>query len=223
MSCGHRSRSRAAISSFSAGTCRTSPELAVSLDELERIERIIARLLLLAKAESPDFLIVDEVDVEQFLEDVFMRWSEIAPRSWRLGQIARGQIWADAEAVRIALDALLENAVKYTEPHETIELRAIGLGDDLVIEVADEGSGVPPDALSPYLRAVRPRGRRPDAHRTAVSAWVSPSSPRSPAPTAGRAPSSARAAGAVFVLRLPGFRPLTAGRASRCDREARHP
>ena len=32
---------------------------------------------------------LDEIDVEPFLEDVFMRWSEIAPRRWRLGALAR--------------------------------------------------------------------------------------------------------------------------------------
>jgi len=124
-----------------------SSELAIALDELGRIERIIARLLLLAKAGQPDFLAVSEVDAETFFEDVFIRWSEVAPRRWLLGPLVRGFARADEEALRAALDALLENAVKYTEPHETIELRSTGLGDDLVIEVADGGCGVPPAAL----------------------------------------------------------------------------
>src|SRR5947199_183561 len=41
-----------------------SPELSVALDELSRIERIIARLLLLAKAGQPTFLAAAELDVE---------------------------------------------------------------------------------------------------------------------------------------------------------------
>src|SRR6266513_2660727 len=65
-------------------------EVRVALDELERIERILDRLLLLAKADQPDFLLVEGVDAEAFLEDVFMRWSEVAPRSWRLGSLASG-------------------------------------------------------------------------------------------------------------------------------------
>ena len=85
---------------------RSSPEVAVALDELGRIERIISRLLLLAKADRPDFLATSEVDVEAFLEDVFMRWSEVAPRGWRLGPTVQGHVWADEEALRIALDAL---------------------------------------------------------------------------------------------------------------------
>ena len=65
-------------------------ELDIALDELSRIDAIIDRLLLLATAEQPDFLHVEEIDIEPFLEDVFMRWSEVAPRAWRLGPLARG-------------------------------------------------------------------------------------------------------------------------------------
>ena len=48
-------------------------EIDVALDELERIEQILNRLLLLAKADQPDFVVFEEVDLEPFLEDVFMR------------------------------------------------------------------------------------------------------------------------------------------------------
>jgi two-component system OmpR family sensor kinase len=122
-------------------------EIDVALDELERIERILERLLLLAKAEHPDFVAFGEIDPEVFLEDVLMRWSEVAPRAWRLGEVPAGTLHVDEEALRIALDALLENAVKYTEEPAAIELRAAASGSWLVIEVEDEGPGVPAHAL----------------------------------------------------------------------------
>src|SRR5690242_89244 len=62
-------------------------ELDVALDELGRIDAIIERLLLLAAAEQPDFLRIGGVELEPFLEDVFMRWSEVAHRTWRLGPL----------------------------------------------------------------------------------------------------------------------------------------
>jgi len=122
-------------------------ELDVALDELARMERIVARLLLLAKAEQPELVAFGSVDLEEFLSDVFMRWSEVAPRQWRLELDVAGFLDADPEGLRDALDALLENAVKYTEAGDAIELRARAEPGGVLIEVADEGRGVPPEAL----------------------------------------------------------------------------
>jgi signal transduction histidine kinase len=123
-------------------------ELEVALDELGRIERIVERLLLLAKSEQQLGLGFEEIDVEAFLSDLLIRWSEVAPRAWRLDVDLAGRMLADPEALRNALDALLENAVKYTDPGDVVELAAHADGaGGVVIEVSDSGIGVPPDAL----------------------------------------------------------------------------
>jgi signal transduction histidine kinase len=139
-----------------------APELAVALDELRRMERIVERLLLLAKSEQQGFAF-EEIDLEAFLSDLFMRWSEVAPRAWRLDVDLAGRLRADSEALRNALDALLENAVKYTDPGDSIELSAYADGwGGVVIEVADSGSGVPPEALPRIFE----RWARADGART---------------------------------------------------------
>jgi len=122
-------------------------EVDVALDELGRIERIVERLLLLAKADRPDFLALTEIELDAFLEDVFMRFAEVAPRRWRLGNLASGTLLADAEQLRIALDALLENAVKHTGPGDAVELRSRTTARGVAIEVADSGRGIPEEAL----------------------------------------------------------------------------
>jgi signal transduction histidine kinase len=123
------------------------PEVAIAVEELDRMDRIVSRLLLLAKAEQREFLSFGPLDVPSFLEDVFLRWSEVAPRAWRLGRLARGTVRADEEALRDALDALLENAVKYTEVNDPIEVSAHVLDFGLVIEVSDAGIGISPEAV----------------------------------------------------------------------------
>ena len=95
-------------------------ELEIALDKLGRMDGIIERLLLLAAADQPDFLRIEGVELEPFLEDVFMRWSEVAPRAWRLGPLAPVKLMVDPERLRTALDALLENAIKYTDEHDAI-------------------------------------------------------------------------------------------------------
>jgi signal transduction histidine kinase len=124
-----------------------APELDVALDELRRVERIVERLLLLAKSEQ-QVGAFEEIDLEAFLSDLFIRWSEVAPRAWRLDVDLAGKLLADPEALRDALDALLENAVKYTDPGDAVELAAHADGaGGVVIEVSDSGTGVPPEAL----------------------------------------------------------------------------
>jgi signal transduction histidine kinase len=146
-----------------------SSELEVALDELRRIDAIIERLLVLAAADQPDFLQVEEVEIEPFLEDVFMRWSEVAPRAWRLGALARVKLLVDPERLRAALDALLENAVKYTRVQDAIELRArTGRPGEVLIEVEDEGSGVDEEALA----RIFDRFARADAARTRSTGGV---------------------------------------------------
>jgi len=179
-----------------------APEVDVALDELARIERIVERLLLLASADHPDFLGYVDVEVDRFLEDVFMRWSEVAPRAWRLDLDVSGVISVDAEALRSALDALLENAVKYTEPHDVIELRAWAAGGEIVIEVADEGCGVPPEALDRIFdRFARADGARTRAHGgvglglSIVNAIASAHG--------GRCSVERRERGTIFALHLP--------------------
>jgi len=123
-------------------------ELTVAQDELRRMESIVERLLLLAKADQPNFVLLGELELEPFLEDVFLRWSEIGPRRiWHLGSVAAGTLEADADAVRLALDALIENAVEHTPPDGMIEISARPDGEFAVIEVRDDGHGIPADAL----------------------------------------------------------------------------
>ena len=144
-------------------------EIEVALDELSRIDAITRRLLLLATADQPDFIRPVEIELEPLLEEVFMRWSETAPRSWRLGPLIEGTLIADPERLRVALDALIENAVKYSKPGGAIELCARREGvTGVSIEVRDEGPGVPARSLERIFE----RFARADSARTRAAGGV---------------------------------------------------
>jgi signal transduction histidine kinase len=179
-------------------------DIDVALDELQRIEQILERLLLLAKADQPDFVVFEEIDLEPYLEDVFMRWSEIAPRAWNLGPLVAGKLTVDPEGLRAALDALLENAVKYTESGDTIELRSRTAARDVVIEVADGGAGIPLEALAQIFE----RFARADAARTRAKGGVGLGLAIVDAIAkahGGRCTVKNSQSGATFALRLPHF------------------
>ncbi|HET8980712.1 MAG TPA: HAMP domain-containing sensor histidine kinase [Solirubrobacteraceae bacterium] len=181
-------------------------EVEVALDELRRMDEIVERLLVLARVGQPDFVLSSRVDLEPLLEDVFMRWSGVAPRAWRLGPVASGSVTADPERLRTALDALIENAVKYTRPHEAIELRARRIGPEVAIEVQDEGCGVPAEALG----RIFDRFGRADSARTRSAGGVGLGLAIADAIAkahGGRCHVTSTAEGSTFALHLPCFVP----------------
>jgi signal transduction histidine kinase len=182
-------------------------ELRVALDELSRIERIVERLLLLAKAEQRDFVRLERVELEPLLSDIFLRWSGIAPRAWKLElEPAAAELDADADALREALDALLENAVKYSEEHTPVTLRAYVDGAaETVIEVADAGCGVMPEAVDRIFE----RFGRADEARTRALGGVGLGLPIVLAIAqahGGSCTLETSDAGSTFALRLPSSR-----------------
>jgi signal transduction histidine kinase len=115
---------------------------------------------------------------------------------------------ADGEALRVALDALLENAVKYTEPHDAIEVSSLVLDFGLVIEIADTGSGVAPDALD----RIFDRFARGDDVRSRTTGGVGLGLAIVDAVAkahGGSCTVTPRRKGTIFSLRLPDFQRST--------------
>jgi signal transduction histidine kinase len=73
------------------------------------------------------------------------RWSP-TPRQWRLGATDEAVVDADADRLALAIDALVENAVKHTTPDDWIEL-GVRRNHAVEITVADSGTGIPPEDL----------------------------------------------------------------------------
>jgi signal transduction histidine kinase len=181
----------------------SSAESEVALEELERIERIVERLLVLARAEHPGALVRQSVDVESFLEDRFVRWSDAVPRPWRLGKLPAGRIMVDPDAISAALDALIENAVKHTSPSGAITVTArIDGRDALVIEVTDEGSGIPPDALEHVFERFACAEPILGPHGNGLGLAIVDAVARA---HGGACTVESSPAGSTFALRLPDF------------------
>jgi two-component system OmpR family sensor kinase len=53
----------------------------------------------------------------------------------------------DPDLLFVAVQNLVANAVKYSRPGDTLEIRASEDGDAVLVEVADTGMGIPPDEV----------------------------------------------------------------------------
>jgi len=120
-------------------------DVQVVIGELDRLRRISERLLVIAAAADPEFLHPEWVAIDQLAAELIRRWRPTADRRWQLGRLDQVSVLADPERLGMALDALLENAVRHTGTHDVIRLSVMqsSRGGPVRIVVADSGSGIP--------------------------------------------------------------------------------
>ncbi|WP_246528220.1 sensor histidine kinase [Nocardiopsis composta] len=116
-------------------------------DELDRMARIVEDLLLLAKAERPDFLHYERVSVEELTIDIDAKVRALGEREWRLEEIGEGPIRADPQRVTQAMVQLAANAVRHTPPGALVSIgsRVSTDGEQASFWVRDTGPGIPPE------------------------------------------------------------------------------
>jgi len=122
-------------------------DIRVVIGELNRLRRIAQNLLVIAAASDPEFLQPEMVELHQLVTDTIGRWRPTARRRWRLGQLDPVTLPADKERLSLAIDALLDNAVRHTAEGDVIQLSVVRSepGAPARLIVADGGSGIPAD------------------------------------------------------------------------------
>lgn len=135
----------------------------VAVEELLRMRRLASRMMLLAATDGPDFLHLTQVNVADLLMETLHRWSR-TPRRWSLGTLTEAAVQADEDRLTLALDALIENAIDHTDSDGRIELSARLDGENVIIAVADSGSGIPANEVGRifgrFTRVDRGRSRK---------------------------------------------------------------
>jgi signal transduction histidine kinase len=123
---------------------REQRDIHVVVGELGRLKALSERLLLVAASQNPDFLVPERVDLDRLAVDVVRRWRPTAPRRWQLGQLDHVSALADAGRLSLALDALIENAVRHTKPDQEIKVsvRCDQRARTARIVVEDAGTGI---------------------------------------------------------------------------------
>ena len=180
--------------------------LATVIDESERLNRFIANLLDMTKLESGAIVPNTALhDLGEIVGSALRRASKILTAH-------KVELVLSADLPMLELDAvlfeqvlfnLLDNAAKYSPPETTIAIRSRRERDQVVLEVADEGDGIPPDELESvfdkFYRAQKGDHVRPG---TGLGLAISRGFVEAMGGTVSAANRSDRS-GAVLTIRLP--------------------
>lgn len=114
-------------------------DLAIVDDELDRLTRVTERLVRVIRLQGGREM--GPVDLDEILHQTTERWTQVADRHWVVEAHA-GRYEGSAERIRACLDTLIENAVRYTRDGDTVRLIGARESDQVVLGVADSGSGL---------------------------------------------------------------------------------
>lgn len=118
---------------------------ALLLDEIDRMSRLVDDLLVLAKSRRPDFVRREPVDLAALGDGVVARCRALADRDWQSSFSASGTAPVDGQRLTQAMLQLADNAVRHTQPGDTITIGSRSSLTTLELWVADEGPGVDPE------------------------------------------------------------------------------
>jgi len=132
---------------------------ALVLDELDRMNRLVDDLLMLAKARRPDFLRWSVVDVAPLVDEVVDKARPLGDRRWLVDQRCDAVVAGDPQRLTQALLQLVANATAWTGQGDVVALGSASDGHEVRLWVRDTGPGVAPEDVDRiFSRFVRGSG-----------------------------------------------------------------
>jgi two-component system sensor histidine kinase CiaH len=128
-----------------------SEDIVLTLNETKRMTKLTKDLMMLARADDKRLTINKEkVDVDNFIEDLSKPYIEIAELDDKKLDLNLGyneEVSLDTNKIYQVLVILLDNAIKYTEPGDSIEIATKSESGKCIIEVKDTGIGISEESI----------------------------------------------------------------------------
>ena len=149
-----RNRSEEALRTAKSDT-EYRAALEATIEESEGLIRTFNALLMIARAESgqarDDMSEFDAAEIAHDVSELYEPLAEEKGITLKVEADAPAKVKGNRELVSQALANLVDNAIKYTEPHDLasdgavpqIVVRALDEGDRILLTVADSGPGIP--------------------------------------------------------------------------------
>lgn len=138
---------RAQMENLADGVIEPDPAaLEAALAQTERLSRLVSYLLDLSRLEAGAAdLTLETIALEPFLQEVITEAGHTTAKrlTWQVRTTPGLQLVADEARLRQVLANLLENAVRHSPPEGTVTVSAREDPAGIVIDVHDEGGGIP--------------------------------------------------------------------------------
>ena len=127
-----------------------SEDIALTLSETKRLSKLVKDLMVLTRSNKNAKLNKENVNIDEYINNLVQPYTEIAKmqnKTINLNLKYNSDIDIDTSKIYQLMIILLDNAIKYTEEGDTIEVRSLQEGNKCVIEVADTGIGISDEGL----------------------------------------------------------------------------
>lgn len=121
------------------------------LEEVARLEHLVAGLLAISRLDAGHMAASwSDVDLEKLVETTAEQMRLMAEErgvDLDLTRLGATQVRGDASQLKQVVVNLLDNAIRFTPRGGRVSVATSGHGDGGLLEVADTGIGIPPEAL----------------------------------------------------------------------------
>lgn len=128
-----------------------SEDIILTLNETKRLSKLIKDLMLLSRADSDGMKLQKEnVNIDEFIKEIISPYKEIAEmqeKNMVLNLDYKVDIDVDTNKFYQLMIILLDNAIKYTETNDSIEVKTYLKDNKFVLEIADTGIGISDEGM----------------------------------------------------------------------------
>lgn len=128
-----------------------SEDIALTLNETKRLSKLVKDLLVLSRADNQKIVLQKEnINIDEYIKEIispYVEVAEIEEKNITLNLNYNMDISVDTNKIYQVMIILLDNAIKYTEKDDKIEINTYAKDNKCIIEVKDTGIGVSDEGL----------------------------------------------------------------------------
>lgn len=128
-----------------------SEDIVLTLNETKRLSRLVKDLLVLSRADNNKMTLQKEnVNIDDYIKEIVTPYVEVAELEEKkivFNLNYKTDIKIDTNKIYQLMIILLDNAIKYTETGDEIQINTFAKDNKCVIEVKDSGIGVSDEGL----------------------------------------------------------------------------